>query len=74
MALFSYPRLPIEDQTGLTDRYDLVLRRPDSGSSTDDDSGSTNYWDVRALGLEFRQVKRPTETLVIDHIERPSEN
>jgi uncharacterized protein (TIGR03435 family) len=74
MALFSYPRLPIENQTGLTGRYDLVLRRPDAGASTDDDSGSTNYWDVRALGLEFRQVKRPTETLVIDHIERPSEN
>jgi uncharacterized protein (TIGR03435 family) len=74
MALFSYPRLPVEDQTGLTGRYDLVLHRPDAGSSTDDDSGSTSYWDVRALGLEFRQVKRPTVTLVIDHIERPSEN
>jgi uncharacterized protein (TIGR03435 family) len=26
------------------------------------------------LGLELKPVKVPTETLIIDHVERPSEN
>jgi uncharacterized protein (TIGR03435 family) len=76
MALFSYPRLPVQDQTGLTGQYDLVLQHPDplpSGSG-DDDSNSTRSWDVESIGLQLKPIKITTDTLVIDHIERPSEN
>ena len=76
MALFSYPRLPVQDQTGLTGQYNLVLQHPDplpSGSG-DDDSNSTRSWDVESIGLQLKPIKITTDTLVIDHIERPSEN
>jgi bla regulator protein blaR1 len=76
MTTFSYPRFPIEDRTNLTSRYDITLRKQDAPPSTsgDDDSGSTLSWDVQSLGLELKPIKISTQTLVIDHIERPSEN
>lgn len=76
MTTFSYPRYPIEDHTGLTGRYDLTLHKREAAPSAsgDDDSGSTLSWDVQSLGLELKPIKLPTETIIIDHIERPSEN
>jgi uncharacterized protein (TIGR03435 family) len=73
LSTFSYPRLTVEDQTGLSGRYDLVLHRP-SSLPGEDDSNSTLSWDLKPLGLEFRQIKVSMDTLVIDHVERPSEN
>jgi len=73
LSTFSYPRLTVQDQTGLSGRYDLVLHRP-SPLPGEDDSVSTLSWDLKPLGLEFRQVKVPMDTLVIDHVERPSDN
>jgi uncharacterized protein (TIGR03435 family) len=76
MSLFSYPRYPIEDRTNLTGRYDITLHKqlPAPNPSADDDSGSTLSWDVQSLGLELKPIKIATQTLVIDHIERPSPN
>jgi uncharacterized protein (TIGR03435 family) len=76
MSTFSYPRLPIQDQTGLMGKYDLVLRRPDPlpAGAGDDDSNSTRSWDVESIGLQLKPIKIATDTLVIDHIERPTEN
>jgi uncharacterized protein (TIGR03435 family) len=74
MALFSYPRLPIQDQTGLTGKYDLVLHKPTPIPSDGEDANSTLSWDVEPPGLELKQVKIPIERLVIDHIEKPSVN
>jgi uncharacterized protein (TIGR03435 family) len=73
LSTFSYPRLTVQDQTGLSGRYDFVLHRP-SPLPGEDDSAPTPFWDLRPLGLEFRQVKVPMDTLVIDHVERPSDN
>lgn len=76
MSLFSYPRLPVQDQTDLTGKYDLVLHRPDplpSGSG-DDDSNSTRSWDVESIGLQLKPIKIPADTLIIDRIEKPSAN
>jgi uncharacterized protein (TIGR03435 family) len=73
LSTFSYPRLTVQDQTGLSGRYDLVLHQP-SALSGEDDSSSTLSWDLKPLGLEFRQINVSMDTVVIDHVERPSEN
>jgi uncharacterized protein (TIGR03435 family) len=75
--------LPFQDQTGLTGKYDFVLPKRDTGPPDSGQEGGAsapvlddrwNYWDLDAIGLKLKPVKVPTTTLVIDHIERPSEN
>lgn len=72
---------PIEDRTGLTGQYDFVLSprensqlqvKQPSGSTSDLDPAS--FYDVEELGLVLKPAKGLAETLVIDHIEKPSEN
>jgi uncharacterized protein (TIGR03435 family) len=64
---------PVVDMTGLTGRYDFVLQgRNKDGEEELDDPGPP--WDLAGLGLMLRPRKAPVETLVIDHIEEPSEN
>ena len=75
----------IQDKTGLTGRYDVTVKPPDMGppppSSPGDaggaaasDPASMLFTVVEALGLKLESGKQPVETLVIDHMERPSEN
>jgi bla regulator protein BlaR1 len=69
---------PVQDDTGLTGRYDLAIQRPhmstpSQGVSAIDD-GPTIFSIVGDLGLKLVPAKRSVETLVIDHIEPPSEN
>ncbi len=63
---------PVQDKTGLTGRYDLVIPPREGLSSSDPDPSSE--WQVEDLGLELKPAKIPTVTVVIDHLERPSEN
>jgi uncharacterized protein (TIGR03435 family) len=73
---------PIQDKTGLTGVYDITLKRPDSvalpsepGSGPAPDPGSAIILSlVQDLGLKLVSSKAPVETLVIDHIERPTAN
>jgi len=73
---------PVLDQTGLTGKYDFVLEYrsmdPDAEErgavAHPDDVDPLANWNVQALGLKLQLIKIPTETIVIDHIERPSEN
>lgn len=68
----------IIDQTGLTGRYDLMVSTSDptaEGMEMDaSPSERAHYWDVTAIGLELKPIKVPADKIVIDHIERPSEN
>jgi uncharacterized protein (TIGR03435 family) len=59
--------IPVEDRTGVPGKYDFSLTRWKS------DDGSYS-WDLEALGLKLQPINVPTDTLVIDHIERPSPN
>jgi len=66
---------PVEDRTGLTGRYDMSFRRPRAGApSTEPDAGPTIFDVVQDLGLKLEPAKTSVETLVVDHVERPSEN
>jgi uncharacterized protein (TIGR03435 family) len=72
---------PVQDHTGLTGRFDFVINwvvDPDSklpeGAVSSDDPAPLSHWDIESLGLRVAPVKLPVDTLVIDHIERPSEN
>jgi uncharacterized protein (TIGR03435 family) len=73
---------PIVDKTGLPGRYDIVLATPkssaDSASDEDgaaaSDGGPAPFSFLKKFGLAVVPTKGTVETLVIDHIERPSEN
>ena len=73
---------PVLDRTGIAGKYDFVLayRSLDPPADekgafvTPNDPDPLANWNVQALGLKLQLIKIPTETIVIDHIERPSEN
>jgi len=72
---------PVENHTGLTGHYDFVMRWADDPDSTlppgvvsTDDTDPIRHWDVGALGFHLQPIRVPADTLVIDHIERPTEN
>jgi len=67
---------PVIDKTGLSGRYDLALpssalppQRPPSG---DEESIFTAL--PESVGLRLQSARGRVDTLVIDHVERPSEN
>jgi uncharacterized protein (TIGR03435 family) len=73
----------VQDKTGLTGRYDFVIKFPPieprgqsdaQGALPADDPSSVAFTAVAALGLKLEKDKGQVETLVIDHMERPSEN
>jgi uncharacterized protein (TIGR03435 family) len=71
---------PVIDKTGLTDRYDFVLKfkgRWDRDRPADDldPMPPMDRALQEQLGLKVEAVKgRPVKVLVIDHIEKPSDN
>lgn len=68
---------PVADQTGLTGTYDVnFLYIPDDRQlKADAPPGPTLLEAVQSeLGLKLEKGKGPIEVLVIDHIEKPSEN
>jgi uncharacterized protein (TIGR03435 family) len=65
-------RVNVEDSTGLLDRYDFTLQysyRPDADSFP-----AIPVAIQEQLGLKLEQTHGSVDVLVIDHIERPSEN
>jgi uncharacterized protein (TIGR03435 family) len=79
VVLSNFAGRPVEDKTGLTGRYDMSFRRPrPGGPSTEPDSTSnpppTIFAVAEGFGLKLEPAKSSVETLVIDHIERPSNN
>ena len=74
---------PVLDQTGLVGRFDFELTwAPDStrsGGQGGPTGGSANAPDLftavqEQLGLKLEPARAPVDILVIDHVERPSEN
>jgi uncharacterized protein (TIGR03435 family) len=73
---------PVVDQTGLNGRFDVTLEWTPTPQGSSSDSGvqagpqALTFGDALhdQLGLKLVSMKGPVETLVIDHVERPSEN
>jgi uncharacterized protein (TIGR03435 family) len=74
---------PVQDKTGLTGKYDIALKPPAPsgpapGEQQDGPTASDPGFGVDSalsdLGLKLEPGKGQVETLVIDHMERPSEN
>ena len=68
---------PVIDHTGLTGKYDLnVLYLPDNRKLEADAPPAPLLEDAvqENLGLKLQKVKGSVEVLVIDHLEKPSEN
>jgi uncharacterized protein (TIGR03435 family) len=76
--------VPIKDKTGLTGKYDIKmesainLRDPPAPGIELPEAYYTHPKIPQALeeqlGLKLESSKEPTEVLVIDHVDRPSEN
>jgi len=64
----------IEDHTQLTGSYDFLLARRSDFSGQGEATNPSDSWELEPLGLRTVPIKVPTVTLVIDHIESPSEN
>jgi uncharacterized protein (TIGR03435 family) len=64
---------PVTDKTGLTGRYAIDLQFA-SDDNPDDPHPSLFTALQEQLGLKLESRKAPSEVLVIDHLERPSEN
>jgi len=67
-------RLPVVDQTGLKGEYDFEVSQREPGPDGQPDPMAPTVWDVEAMGFRLKPVKVSMEAVVIDHIERPSEN
>ncbi len=66
----------VVDHTGLAGEYDLDLKwAPDVGDGDSPPDGPSIFTAVQEqLGLKLESGKAPVDAIVIDHIERPSEN
>ncbi len=65
----------VVDKTGLSGLYDIHLGPPQPLLDESPDSGPSIFTMLQEqLGLKLVSAKEPVETLVIDSIERPSEN
>jgi uncharacterized protein (TIGR03435 family) len=67
---------PVEDHTGLTGKYDMEVKwTPDSGASASADPGPDLFMALRQqLGLTLEKVNVPIDLIVIDNVEKPTEN
>jgi uncharacterized protein (TIGR03435 family) len=72
-GMFEYHLEFAPDQS--TPGFLLLLRRPPGAASADDPAGPSIFTALQEqLGLKLDPTKGPGEFLVIDHIERPSDN
>ena len=73
---------PVIDKTGLAGGFDLHLKwalDEAAGATgpvtTDEPTGTSIFTALKEqLGLKLESAKGPVEILVIDHVEKPSEN
>ena len=75
-GLAATPR-PVVDQTGLIGLYDFTLtwiHDPSGDDATSDNIASFHDALKKQLGLQLKSSHAPLDFLIVDHVERPSEN
>jgi uncharacterized protein (TIGR03435 family) len=70
--LSGYLDRPVVDQTGLKGSYDFKYEYSTDESTFD--VVSCIFGSVQGIGLKLKPAKGPVDVIVIDHVERPSEN
>src|SRR5207237_9788652 len=67
---------PVIDQTNLKSLFDFRLQFTREALSGNTDVGGPSIFTAiqEQLGLKLESARGPVEVLVIDHVERPSEN
>ena len=68
---------PLVDQTGLTGKWDFLLKwRSETAPEPDDPNALPGIFTAiqEQIGLKLEGVKAPVDAIVIDHVERPSAN
>ena len=74
---------PVVDQTGLSGRYDFLIEfAPESGAASAPNAGTpadvpgSTFLEAlqEQLGLKLEATKAPLRILVVDHVDRPSQN
>jgi uncharacterized protein (TIGR03435 family) len=66
---------PVEDRTGLTGKYDIDLPWTREGASPTDEPSVSIFAALQAqLGLKLDATKVTVDRVVIDRLERPTEN
>lgn len=67
---------PVIDKTGLTEKFDVHIEYAldGAGPSDDPDALPSVSTALQSLGFKLEPAKGPRDFLVIDHVERPSEN
>ena len=68
---------PVVDETGLTGKYDIKLEAtPEFRINNNPQPGDVSTFTAieEQLGLKLEATKTPIEVLVVDHLEKPSEN
>ena len=65
----------IQDKTGLTGKYDITIAPPSPPAVGETfDPSAMLFSLVEQLGLKLESGKAQVETLVIDHMEKPTAN
>jgi len=70
---------PVSDETGLMGNYDFVLKYKgqwdrDRAADDLDPTPPMDRGVQEELGLKLETAKGPVQVLIIDHVEKPSEN
>ncbi len=67
--------LPVVNRTGLDGAFNLKLEWAPQTTRQSTDAGPSIYTAIQEqLGLRLRAEKTPINVLVIDHVEKPTEN
>lgn len=71
LRLARYLRAPVLNETAITGSFDFNLP---ADSPDNNDIVSAVHSVVERLGLKLKRGRGPIQTLVIDHVQQPSEN
>jgi uncharacterized protein (TIGR03435 family) len=77
LRLSRYLERPVIDKTGMSGSFDFEYKNEEADANaqvTRDDIVSSILTSVRRIGLKLTPAKAPMETIVIDHVEKPSPN
>jgi uncharacterized protein (TIGR03435 family) len=72
MRLSGFLHRTVLDQTAISGAYDFEFRT--GNADADADVTAAIFASMQGIGLRLKAAKGPVETIVVDHVERPSEN